>query len=300
MTDAPSTLHPPAELARRLGGWERDVAWNSHRETTTWRLTRGDAVRYLKVQILGRYPPLEAEATRMRWARGWIPVPEVLGYGQGEALRTTGVHRGGPGPDPGAGTARIPVEWLLTRGLPGVNGVHPSVRRDPERLVAGLARGLRQIHAIPPEACPFDFRIPAALAHVRRRVEAGVVRQDHLHDEFADLDPVTALAELEATVPADERPVVCHGDYCTPNVLLPAGEARAADGAGPTARFGPAGFVDLAELGVADPWWDLAAATWSIGWNLGEAWPGRFLAVYGVEAEPVRMRWYRLLYDLSS
>jgi kanamycin kinase len=257
-------------LAPRLHGWDREVVWDFHPETTTWRLTRGPSVRYLKVQVADHEPTLEAEAGRMRWARDRLPVPEVLGHGRAEG-------------EGGAGA----VEWLLTVALPGVNGVHDSVRRDPARLVEGLARGLRRFHALPVAECPFDFRQEAAMAHVRRRVGAGMVRQDHLHEEFSELTPSTALAELEATRPSAERPVVCHGDYCTPNVLL-------------DEDFEPVGFVDLAELGVADPWWDLAAATWSIGWNLGEEWSDRFMAAYGVEPDPTRLRWYRLLYDLAS
>ncbi|MEJ2539007.1 MAG: aminoglycoside 3'-phosphotransferase [Gemmatimonadota bacterium] len=274
MPGASSTLPPPDALAAGLGGWAREVVWDVHPETTTWRLTRDRAVRYLKVQAAGHEPTLEAEAARMRWARGRLPVPEVLGYGRGEAKAD-------------AEASPRAVEWLLTAGLPGVNGVHESVQRDPARLVEGLARGLRRIHTLPAADCPFDFRQEAALAHVRRRVGAGLVRQDHLHEEFAHLNPVTALAELEATRPGDEAPVVCHGDYCTPNVLL-------------DPDFEAVGFVDLAELGVADPWWDLAAATWSVGWSLGEVWSERFLGAYGVEPEPARLRWYRLLYDLAS
>ena len=267
----PSVLYQAdPDLAEQVGGWAREVVWDVHPETTTWRLSRGASLRYLKVQVVDHEPTLEAEAVRMRWVRDRLPVPDVLGYGRAEA-------------EAGGGE----VEWLLTTGLPGLNGVHPSVGRDPARLLEGLARGLRRIHALPVADCPFDFRQEAALAHARRRVGAGLVRQDHLHEEFSHLTPATALAELEVTRPDGERPVVCHGDYCTPNVLL-------------NEDFEPVGFVDLAELGVADPWWDLAAATWSIGWNLGEEWGDGFLTAYGVEPDRERLRWYRLLYDLAS
>ena len=64
------------------------------------------------------------------------------------------------------------------------------------------------------------------------------------HEEHAHLTPAEALAELEATAPDDEDLVVCHGDFCPPNVLLQ--------------RARVTGYVDLGELGAADRWWDVA------------------------------------------
>lgn len=80
--------------------------------------------------------------------------------------------------------------------------------------------------------------------------------------------------------------MVCHGDYCLPNVLIDAGEAS--------------GFVDLGELGVADRWWDLAVATWSITWNLGPGHETLFLSEYGAELDRDRLEFDRLLYDVVS
>ena len=78
---------------------------------------------------------------------------------------------------------------------------------------------------------------------------------------------------------------MCHGDYCLPNILIEEGRAT--------------GYLDLGELGVADRWWDLAAATWSLTWNLGPGFEELFLAEYGVVRDPARTRFYRLLYDLA-
>ena len=91
---------------------------------------------------------------------------------------------------------------------------------------------------------------------------------------------------LERTVPTSEDLVVCHGDYCPPNTLLHDWE--------------PVGFVDLGELGVADRWWDLAVATWSVEWNFGPGYQDIFLTEYGIERDESRISFYRLLYDLVS
>jgi kanamycin kinase len=60
------------------------------------------------------------------------------------------------------------------------------------------------------------------------------------------------------------------------------------------------GFVDLGELGVADRWWDLAVGSWSVTWNFGPGWEQVFLDAYGVEWDPGRVAFFRLLYDLVS
>ena len=87
-------------------------------------------------------------------------------------------------------------------------------------------------------------------------------------------------------VPSHEELVVCHGDFCVPNILFNSGALK--------------GFVDLGELGVADVWWDLAVATWSLEWNLGPGYEDLFLKEYGKRVDSEKIQYYRLLYDVVS
>lgn len=92
-------------------------------------------------------------------------------------------------------------------------------------------------------------------------------------------------SSCEPAAPAQSL-VVCHGDPCVPNTLLnSAGEF--------------AGHVDLAGLGVADRWADLAIATYSISWdvNFGKSYDKLFFEVYGIEPDLERIRFYRELWD---
>jgi kanamycin kinase len=52
-------------------------------------------------------------------------------------------------------------------------------------------------------------------------------------------------------------------------------------------------------MGIADRWADLAVATWSTTWNYGPGWEQELLAAYGVDPDPVRTDYYRLLWDLG-
>jgi kanamycin kinase len=258
-------MQVPAQLDRHLAGWNAALVWESGPAAMTWRMTGPDGQqRYLKTGPADAAVPLRAEAPRLRWAlAAGLPVPRVVAAC-------------------GAGQA----EWLLLEALPGQTAIDPSLRADPESLVPILANGLRRFHETPAVDCPFPFSAADAIARVRRRVAAGQVRPDEVHEDHQHWSPPQALAELERLRPDSEDLVVCHGDYCLPNVLITGGTAT--------------GFVDLGELGVADRWWDLAVGSWSVTWNLGPGWEDLFLASYGVERDDRRMAFYRLLYDLTS
>jgi kanamycin kinase len=255
----------PEDLRERFRVWNWAVVWHYLPDTVTYRLTaEGQEAIFLKLAPSTWYPSLEGEGERMTWAVRHLPVPRVMEQGS----------EGG-------------VSWLLTRGLPGHDATHLSFKAQPQKLVRTLARGLRSFHGAPVGVCPFDFRLDAALGHVRRRVAKGRVWPERdFHEEFNHLDAPGALALLEDTRPASEDLVVCHGDYCLPNVLIQEGAAT--------------GFLDLGELGVADRWWDLAVATWSVTWNLGPGFEELFLAEYGIPRDEERVAFYRLLYDLVS
>lgn len=260
----PGSPKPPAHLREAYADWEWAVVWQSTPDVITYRLHRLGRSLFLKLGQGYLYPSISDERERLQWAVDHIPVPEVTQSGsEGD------------------------VHWLLTTGLKGLDAAALRVSRKPEALVPILAQGLRDFHAIPPERCPFVFDNRAALTHVRGRLAADRIDPERdFHPEFSHLSAEAAVQRLEASSPPSEDLVVCHGDYCLPNVIIDGTEVS--------------GFVDVGELGVADRWWDLAVATWSVTWNLGPGLEELFLHEYGVEKDEDRLWFYRLLYDLVS
>jgi aminoglycoside phosphotransferase len=257
-------VDPPATLRQRYDDWDWTPAWAYKHVVTTWRLTAGDGrVRYLKVRAVEETPSLLDEAVRLRWAADHLPVPVVLDCGT-------------------AGNG----DWLLLDGLPGRDATDPDLRARPEWLVPVLAKALRRFHEVPVTECPFRLGVDDALATVRSRVATGRAVHADLHDEFRFLSLDKALTLLAELAPASEDLVVCHGDYCFPNVLVDGGTVTA--------------YLDLGELAVADRWWDVAVGSWSTTWNIGPGWEKCFLDAYGIEPDRERMTFYRLLYDLIS
>jgi kanamycin kinase len=254
-------------LERVAPGWMAELAYRLVPDLTTWRLTGpAGTARFAKVATgdRRRFPTLRGESERMVWAAPYLPVPEVVALEEYEDATV-----------------------LLTEALPGHDAVHPAWRSDLPALVRALGRGLRAFHeAVGEEWCPFRFDLARALAHVEQRVETGDIDPCGFHDQHAHLTGAVALAELEATAPDDEDLVVCHGDFCPPNVVLQEGRVT--------------GYVDLGELGAADRWWDIAVGAWSVGWNFGEELEPLFYDSYGVTPDPARIRFFRLLYDLVS
>ncbi|MDQ8731108.1 APH(3')-II family aminoglycoside O-phosphotransferase [Bradyrhizobium sp. LHD-71] len=166
--------------------------------------------------------------------------------------------------------------WLLMSAVPGRDLASSDLA--PGRVVADA---LRDLHACDARACPFDHRANNRIALAQARMDARLVDEDDFDEERIGRTAADLFEELLARRPQHEDLVVTHGDACLPNLL-------AADG-----QF--TGFVDCSRLGVADRHQDLALASWSIRYNLGEEWVGPFLRHYGGSADPERLAFYRLL-----
>ncbi len=213
---------------------------------------------------------LDAEAWRLEWASAYTPVPRVVEQGSD---------------DEGS--------WLVTVGLRGQSAVVPRWKQDPTSAVRAIGAGLRSFHdTVPVAACPFSWSLTERLTEVRARVASPTTDWSSLRGDVYEGDQVDLpgflrdALEVLADPPPLARTVVCHGDACAPNTLID-------DDGVWTAH------VDLGTLGIADPWADLAIATWSCDWNYGPGFQRELLDAYGIEPDPVRTRYYRLLWELG-
>lgn len=173
-------------------------------------------------------------------------------------------------------------DWLLMTALPG-RDLTQLVDR-PEEVVATLAAGLRVLHGLDPQSCPFDHRIEARLQAGAANIAAGLVDETDFDDAFAGWKAADIMAWLHAHRPGSEDLVVTHGDACLPNIM--------ADAAGFS------GIIDCGRLGVADRWQDLALACRSLAFNCGEGHVAAFLAAYGAQWDAERYAYYCALDEL--
>jgi kanamycin kinase len=137
-----------------------------------------------------------------------------------------------------------------------------AVDVEPSVAVCAIGEGLRMLHdTLPLDDCPFSWSVDSRLTR--------------------------AVAPVTAVRPTIDRLVVCHGDACAPNTLV-----------GDDGHC--SGHVDFAHMGVADRWADIAIATWSTVWNYGEGWEDVLLAAYGIDPDPERTAYYRMLWDATD
>ena len=268
----PGPLHagPPARAVeipagvRSLAG-SRPVAavWENALGGLTFEVGDDEASRFVKWAPHDAGIDLRAEAARLRWASAHTPVPKVLDQG-----------------DDADG------HWLVTSPLPGQSAVSERWREEPEIAVVAIGEALRALHdALPVDGCPFTWHVEDRIAEALRRDHAGEQQPSRWHPVHHALTVAEAL-EIVSDPPPTDAPVVCHGDACAPNTIV------ADDG-----RW--SGHVDLGALGVGDRWADLAIATWSTTWNYGSGWEEPLLEAYGIDPDPQRTAYYRLLWDLT-
>lgn len=225
----------------------------------------GDApARYIKWTAAGTPEvDLAEEAERTAWAASHgAAVPRVLAHGADEA-----------------------GSWLVTAAIEAESAVSPRWIAEPASAALAIGAGLRILHdQLPVAECPYSWEATERIAAFEERVRCG--------ERGGSWDPVhrgLSVAEARARLadaPEMDRAVVCHGDACAPNTLLTDG-----------GRF--AAHVDLGSLGVADRWADLAVAAWSIDWNHGPGFDHLVYEGYGIDRDPERIAYYRLLWDLS-
>lgn len=203
------------------------------------------------------------EMVRARWLAAHLPSPMVRGFVLDEA---------------GA--------WLMTDAVPGRTAYQwledmPDAR---PAVVAALAGHLRLMHAIPIDQCPFDSSLPVRMAQGWRRIEAEEVDVDDFGEGHAGWTAREVWQEIVSLLPIDPDPVVTHGDYSLDNILI-------ADGV-------VTGCIDLARLGVADRYQDLAILATCLD-EFDPTLRAHFFAAYGIERPDERkLRLHRCLDEL--
>ena len=254
----------PAAVTKLAGDRRPRLVWSNELGGRTYEVG-GDTQRcFVKWSPHSSGIDLSKEVVRLQWAVTYTPVPRVLEHG-GDA----------------------DAAWIVTAGLSGESAVSDRWKADPETALTRMGLGLRAFHdVLPVDTCPFSWSVEDRRVATRRLAALGKLDPATWPPEDRPLGVEGALAALADPPPIDKL-VVCHGDTCSPNTLIDENGCWS-------------GHVDLADLGVADRWADLAVATMATEWNYGPGWERALLDAYGVGPDAERTRFYRLLWNLPD
>lgn len=250
----------PNALKKRIDGYSVTPVLVGKSTASVFRLEHPQRKPlYLKISDDAADRELRAEADRLKWIAGRIPTPRLVSYVESQ---------GG--------------SYLLTSALPGRDASVAMERENKRSLVRLLAQGLREIHRLPIEDCPFDQRLRRKIELAHDRLLRKQVDESDFDQERQGKTALELFDELINTRRSTEDLVFTHGDYCFPNIILNRGRIR--------------GFVDWSRGGVADRYQDLALAARSIYYNLGRDWTPLFFREYGIaDPDERKLEFYKLL-----
>ncbi|TYP79027.1 aminoglycoside 3'-phosphotransferase [Paenibacillus methanolicus] len=174
---------------------------------------------------------------------------------ESEAIMGSFLHRHRLSPEPFAYETDDDHDYLVTEAIDGEDGTDPAFLEQPAKLAFAFGEHLRMLHTLPLEGCPYPNRTNELLVE---------------HRSSKIYSPAT-------------DPVVMHGDYCLPNIIL--------------IEFAFRAFIDVGHGGVGDRHYDLTWGLWSLQHNLkSDAFGDHFLNGYGrTYFDDFNLRYFRNL-----
>jgi len=218
----------------------------------------GGSCLYLKTAHHGPDRLLLQEKLRLEWLQGQLPVPHLEMFVEDNNC-----------------------DYLLLSAIPGTVASDDAYKANVPKLIRQLSTGLRMIHALPIDRCPFDANLPAIIELARERVVNGLVDESDFDESRLGRTASDLFAELLESVPDDEDVVFTHGDYCLPNIVLQ--------------DWRLSGFIDWGRAGVADRYQDIALIARSIESNFGSEWVRVLFEACGTEPDHAKVHFYTLL-----
>ena len=215
----------------------------------------------------------ESSVEVLNWLKGKLSVPEVLSF-----------EKNGN------------YQYLLMTRIPGEMSCSEYYMEHLGELLPLLAQALKMLWAMDISGCPKIRDFATELRAARYRVENNLVNVDDAEpDTFGENgfeNPAALLKWLEENKPEYE-PVLSHGDFCLPNVLLKDGKVS--------------GFIDCGDMAIGDKWKDIALCYRSLKHNFDGTFGGKvypdfnpdlLFEALGIEPDWEKIRYWILLDEL--
>ena len=225
--------------------------------TSVFKITKNCNTYYLKSRIKDKHVSFQNEINVLSWLKNKLPVAEVIEYAMSDT------H-----------------EFLLTSEVPGINCVDAMQNYSYNNITAWLVEGLQIIHSVDISKCPFNEGLDIKLKNAKYNLENKLIDVNDFDPERKDKTVLELYDFLVTNLPDENHFVFNHGDYCLPNILVNNGKIS--------------GYIDVDRSGISDRYNDLAIASRSIKYNLGEEYEKLFFKLYGIsQLDLEKIKYYR-------
>lgn len=171
--------------------------------------------------------------------------------------------------------------WLAADVVGATAANRPEAQPEPDLVPAAIGEGLRTIHDLDPDSCPFTRSWAETTAELAAMIKAGRVRSAALREPYSRYEPERLMELIAEGEPDGHDLVVTHGGATLSNLLL--------------APDAPVTFIGVHRLGVADRHVDLAVITNQLQAAFGPESLYGFYEAYGRDPDLVRLDHYLLI-----
>jgi len=201
----------------------------------------------------------------MHWLADRLPLPQVIEYA---------VENG--------------LSYLLMTRIPGEMCCSPYYMEHSDEMVGLMAEGLKRLWAIDIADCPRERTLQGDLNAALQRIRNGRLNPDELSE--CGFETAEDMALWLESHPMEYDPVLSHGDYCLPNLLLQDGQIS--------------GYIDIGGIGIADRYSDIVDCWNSLKNNFGGVFGGPVYPDFdpdilfeklGITIDPEKFRYCRLI-----
>lgn len=177
----------------------------------------------------------------IKWMSDKLPVPEIICF-----------------------VTENDLSYILMGRIKGKMSCDECYMERSDDIVNILAKGIKILQTIDISSCPREITFYDEIATVQYYVENNLIDENaidyDLLEKFGLNDVRELLCWLKNNIPEYE-PVLSHGDYCMPNVIIDNDMIS--------------GFIDLGEAAVSDKWKDIAMCYISLKNNFSGVFGGK-------------------------
>ncbi len=223
------------------------------------KITKNNEIYFLKCSDNKN---VQVEHQKLQWLQGKIPVPEIIYYEE-----------------------ENDVNYLLTKSLDGEMVCSDYYMKHHDLGLDIIIAAFKVLENVDINECPFNVGLDYKLRLVKHNIDNQLITENDINPEI--LKKYGSINEiykyLISNRPVEEL-VFSHGDTSLPNLF------------GKGDKF--VGFIDVAECGIADFWFDVAITAKSIRRNYGEDAVQQFYNKIGRAIKYQNIEYYTVLMNL--